>query len=230
MDKLTGMPIGTNIRRMNVLIADDHPIFRTSLRQVLTDIDADVAVVEAADFDEAIDVAAKRNDLDLILVDLMMPGKDPIEGLQAVVRAVPEVPVLENDDAHLVVDEAEGLEGHELGDRIILAIAVAAKELARCRPVVAHAVVPPIEPPDAARVLTPRILLLPLLAVDSRGNRLGYGAGFYDRTLTFLRQLVPVVAVGIGFEVQRVADVPYDGRDAALDWVVTETSVYRCAG
>ena len=79
---------------MNVLIADDHPIFRTSLRQVLTAIDADVAVVEAADFDEAIDVAAKRDDLDLILIDLMMPGKDPIEGLQAVVRAVPEVPVV----------------------------------------------------------------------------------------------------------------------------------------
>ena len=86
------------------------------------------------------------------------------------------------------------------------------------------------EPPDAARVLTPRILLVPLLAVDSRGNRLGYGGGYYDRTLTFLRQSVPIVAVGIAFEVQRVADVPYDGRDAALDWVVTEKSVYRCAG
>jgi len=79
---------------MNVLIADDHPIFRTSLRQVLTDIEADVAVVEAADFDEAIDIVAKRKDFDLVLVDLMMPGKEPIEGLQAVVRAVPEVPVV----------------------------------------------------------------------------------------------------------------------------------------
>jgi DNA-binding NarL/FixJ family response regulator len=79
---------------MNVLIADDHPIFRTSLRQVLTDIDADVAVVEAADFDEAIDIVAKRKDFDLVLVDLMMPGKKQIEGLQAVVRAVPEVPVV----------------------------------------------------------------------------------------------------------------------------------------
>jgi 5-formyltetrahydrofolate cyclo-ligase len=85
------------------------------------------------------------------------------------------------------------------------------------------------EPPDEARVLTPRILLVPLLAVDSAGHRLGYGGGYYDRTLINLRQSVPIVAIGIGFEVQRVADVPYDGRDAALDWVVTEKSVYRCA-
>ncbi|MDA1325146.1 MAG: 5-formyltetrahydrofolate cyclo-ligase [Proteobacteria bacterium] len=86
------------------------------------------------------------------------------------------------------------------------------------------------EPPDSARVLTPRVLLVPLLAVDSRGNRLGYGGGYYDRTLIFLRQSVPIVAVGIAFEVQLVADVPHDGRDAALDWVVTEKSVHRCAG
>ncbi len=61
---------------------------------MLTDLAADVAVVEAADFDEAIDIVAKRKDFDLVLVDLMMPGKEPIEGLQAVVRAVPEVPVV----------------------------------------------------------------------------------------------------------------------------------------
>lgn len=86
------------------------------------------------------------------------------------------------------------------------------------------------EPPDSARALTPRILLVPLLAVDSRGNRLGYGGGYYDRTLIFLRQSVPIIAVGIAFEAQLVADVPHDGRDAALDWVVTENSVHRCAG
>ncbi len=79
---------------MNVLIADDHPIFRMSLRQVLIGVHADAVIVEAADFDEAIEVATKRNDLDLVLVDLMMPGKEPIEGLQAVVRALPEVPVV----------------------------------------------------------------------------------------------------------------------------------------
>ena len=85
------------------------------------------------------------------------------------------------------------------------------------------------EPPESAKSLTPRILLVPLLAVDARGNRVGYGGGYYDRTLNFLRQSVPIVSVGIAFDVQRVADVPYDAHDAALDWVVTDKSVYRCA-
>lgn len=79
---------------MNVLIADDHPIFRASLRQVLSDIDDNVSVVEAADFDEAVRIATERGDLDLVLVDLMMPGRDPIEGLQAVIRSVTDVPVV----------------------------------------------------------------------------------------------------------------------------------------
>ena len=61
---------------------------------MVTDIAADVSVAEAANFDEAIEIVGKRKDLDLVLVDLMMPGKEPIEGLQAVVRAVPEVPVV----------------------------------------------------------------------------------------------------------------------------------------
>ncbi len=61
---------------------------------MVAEIAADVAVVEAGNFDEAIDIVAKGKDFDLVLVDLMMPGKDPIEGLQAVIRAVPEVPVV----------------------------------------------------------------------------------------------------------------------------------------
>ena len=85
------------------------------------------------------------------------------------------------------------------------------------------------EPPASSSVLTPQILLVPLLAVDPYGNRVGYGGGYYDRTLKYLRQTVPIVAVGIAFEVQRVANVPYDEQDAPLDWVVTEKAFYRCA-
>ena len=68
---------------------------------------------------------------------------------------------------------------------------------------------------------------MPLLAVDSRGNRLGYGAGYFDRTLHELRAAGPVTAVGIAFEAQRVLDVPHDVKDARLDWVVTEKGAYR---
>jgi 5-formyltetrahydrofolate cyclo-ligase len=83
------------------------------------------------------------------------------------------------------------------------------------------------EPSIAAPEMTPRIVLTPLLAVDPGGNRLGYGGGYYDRTLHELRQREPVTAVGICFEAQRVADVPHDRNDQPLDWIVTEKGVYR---
>ena len=83
------------------------------------------------------------------------------------------------------------------------------------------------EPSSSASRVEPRILLVPLLAVDVAGNRLGYGAGFYDRTLAELRVRGPVTAVGVAFEAQRVAAVPVDGYDQPLDWLVTEQSFTR---
>ena len=83
------------------------------------------------------------------------------------------------------------------------------------------------EPPSAAPTVDPRVLLIPLLAVDTDGNRLGYGAGYYDRTLAALRARGPVIAVGMAFEAQRVAALPVDGYDQKLDWLVTEQSVTR---
>ena len=86
------------------------------------------------------------------------------------------------------------------------------------------------EPVSAAPELVPRVVLVPLLAVDARGNRLGYGGGYYDRTLSTLRQTGPVMAVGLCFEAQRIPDVPHDRRDQPLDWIVTEKAVYRANG
>lgn len=83
------------------------------------------------------------------------------------------------------------------------------------------------EPPAEAPERTPRIILTPLLAVDPHGNRLGYGGGYYDRTLYELRQAGPVTALGICFDAQRIADVPHDRRDQPLDWIVTEKAAYR---
>jgi 5-formyltetrahydrofolate cyclo-ligase len=68
----------------------------------------------------------------------------------------------------------------------------------------------------------PDVLVVPLLAFDSRGNRLGYGAGFYDRTLAALRASRNILAVGYAFAGQEVADVPHRESDEPLDWVVTE--------
>lgn len=74
-------------------------------------------------------------------------------------------------------------------------------------------------------VLEPEILLVPLLAFDRRGHRLGYGGGFYDRTLASLRGRRPVLAVGLAFAAQEVDEVPVEPGDQPLDRIVTEREV-----
>ena len=73
----------------------------------------------------------------------------------------------------------------------------------------------------------PDVLVVPLLAFDSRGMRLGYGGGFYDRTLADLRATRTILAVGFAFAGQEVADVPHRESDEPLDWVVTESGARR---
>lgn len=75
--------------------------------------------------------------------------------------------------------------------------------------------------------LEPEVLIVPLLAWDRRGYRLGYGGGFYDRTLQGLRARHRVLAVGFAFAAQEVDAVPIDGYDQPLDAVVTERGVIR---
>lgn len=76
-------------------------------------------------------------------------------------------------------------------------------------------------PGTDAPALTPDVLLVPLLAFDLEGYRLGYGAGYYDRTLGELRSRRETLAIGLAFDVQRVETVPHDGYDERLDWVLT---------
>jgi 5-formyltetrahydrofolate cyclo-ligase len=83
--------------------------------------------------------------------------------------------------------------------------------------------------PDAAEV-EPDILLVPLLAFDRAGHRLGYGAGYYDMTIHRLRALKPVTAVGIAFAVQEVPKIPTTSRDERLDLVLTEREVIDLRG
>ena len=68
----------------------------------------------------------------------------------------------------------------------------------------------------------PDVLVVPLLAFDPAGYRLGYGAGFYDRTLARLRAERTVLAAGFAFSGQEVPHVPHHDGDERLDWVVTE--------
>src|SRR5215831_10265901 len=78
------------------------------------------------------------------------------------------------------------------------------------------------EPPADAPELFPDILIVPLLAFDRHGHRIGYGAGYYDMTIARLRAMKPVLAIGLAFAVQEIAAVPATPRDARLDLVLTE--------
>ena len=85
-------------------------------------------------------------------------------------------------------------------------------------------------PPDTAPPVVPQVLLVPLLAFDGQGWRLGYGGGFYDRTLAILRAAGPVTAIGVACAGQQVDAVPHDpATDARLDAVATEDGVLTFA-
>ena len=81
------------------------------------------------------------------------------------------------------------------------------------------------EPKPEAPEVEPDILLVPLLAFDRAGNRVGYGAGYYDLTIARLRAHKPIAAVGLAFAAQEIAAVPTTPRDARLDLVLTEQEV-----
>lgn len=77
-------------------------------------------------------------------------------------------------------------------------------------------------PGRRALVRTPDLLLLPLVAFDQVGHRLGYGAGYYDRTLWALRRDGGVLAVGVGYDEQEIEHIPADDHDEIMDAVVTD--------
>ncbi len=81
------------------------------------------------------------------------------------------------------------------------------------------------EPTAEAPEIEPDIVLVPLLAFDRAGQRIGYGAGYYDQTLAQLRARKTVAAVGIAFAAQEVPTVPSTPRDERLDLVLTEREV-----
>lgn len=75
----------------------------------------------------------------------------------------------------------------------------------------------------------PEILIVPLLAFDRKGGRLGYGGGFYDRTLELLRAKRGTMAIGFAFAGQEVDQVALEPTDQPLDLIVTETGVIEIA-
>jgi 5-formyltetrahydrofolate cyclo-ligase len=86
------------------------------------------------------------------------------------------------------------------------------------------------QPKSEAPEVAPDILIVPLLAFDRAGHRLGYGAGYYDMTISSLRANKPVTAIGIAYAAQEIDAVPITARDARLDLVLTEREVMDFRG
>jgi 5-formyltetrahydrofolate cyclo-ligase len=80
--------------------------------------------------------------------------------------------------------------------------------------------------PQITEFVEPDIIIVPMLAFDSRGARLGYGGGFYDRTLKTLRAKKKITAVGIAFSGQEFNELPIDENDQFLDCIVTESDTF----
>lgn len=82
------------------------------------------------------------------------------------------------------------------------------------------------EPSATASEVVPDIVLVPLAAFDRAGHRIGYGAGYYDRTLARLRGEKTVTAIGLAFAVQEIPQVPALSHDVRLDYVLTEADLF----
>lgn len=82
--------------------------------------------------------------------------------------------------------------------------------------------------PEAAAV-APGLVIVPLLAFDRAGGRLGQGAGVYDRTLEALRRTGPVFVLGLGYAGQELPEIPMEPHDQRLDAILTETAFLRVA-
>ena len=77
--------------------------------------------------------------------------------------------------------------------------------------------------PASSEPVVPTIILTPLLAFDRQGYRLGWGGGYYDRTLAGL----DAITVGLAYAAQEVEAVPHDTFDQSLDWIVTEKEAIK---
>lgn len=82
-------------------------------------------------------------------------------------------------------------------------------------------------PRGSAPAVEPAVLIVPLLGYDRHGYRLGYGGGFYDRTVAALRSNGEILAIGVGFAGQEVAHIPRGPQDEAMDWIVTPREAFR---
>ncbi len=79
--------------------------------------------------------------------------------------------------------------------------------------------------PAVEDLVTPEIVIVPLVAFTAQGGRLGYGGGFYDRTLEILRARSATLAIGFAYAAQQAEALPMEPTDQPLDMIVTEAGI-----
>jgi len=84
-----------------------------------------------------------------------------------------------------------------------------------------------LQPKAEAETLKPQIMVVPLIAFDEKGYRLGQGGGYYDKTLAAYRKSQEVLAIGLAFEGQKTKALPVEDFDQPLDGVVTEKGFWQ---
>jgi 5-formyltetrahydrofolate cyclo-ligase len=83
-------------------------------------------------------------------------------------------------------------------------------------------------PTEDAAIVEPDVLLVPLLAFDRKGYRLGYGGGFYDRSIARLAATKTIFTIGLAYAAQEIAHVPHDDLDQPLNYIMTEKDLFPC--
>jgi 5-formyltetrahydrofolate cyclo-ligase len=84
------------------------------------------------------------------------------------------------------------------------------------------------QPTDDSALVEPDVLLVPMMAFDAQGYRLGYGGGFYDRTLDMLRAKKTITAIGVAYAAQEVEAVAHNHHDQKMDFILTEKGFCSC--
>ena len=82
-----------------------------------------------------------------------------------------------------------------------------------------------VQIPVNSNYLVPEVLIIPMVAFDRNGGRLGYGGGFYDRTLEYLRSRHATLAIGFAYSVQEFENLPLEPTDQKLDIIITEREI-----
>jgi 5-formyltetrahydrofolate cyclo-ligase len=83
----------------------------------------------------------------------------------------------------------------------------------------------PLEPTRAAREVIPDIIIIPMLGFNRDKYRLGYGSGFYDRTLEAFRRIKPIKTIGLAYSVQELTSMDIEPHDIPLDMIITEKEI-----